>query len=53
MSEPIFDIDEKEYEMYLADLRALSEDNNGVKLHASLSDFMVWRQEQGLDQGEV
>lgn len=37
------DIDERLYEYYLLDCRA-----NEVK--PSLSDFMVWQQEQGLDE---
>lgn len=41
--------DERLWEMYLIEMRALSEDNEGVKLHPSLSDFHVWLQDQNID----
>lgn len=47
------EISERYWEMYLSELRTLSEDNKGAKLTPSLKDFHVWLQDQDIDLDEV
>jgi hypothetical protein len=49
MSDLVADFDENLWQRYLDDLRTLSEENNGIKLFPSLSDFSVWLDNQDMD----
>lgn len=48
----MIDFDEQDYQRYLQECRAISEDTNTVII-PSIKDYMVWRSEQELDDYEV
>jgi hypothetical protein len=49
MSETRDDVTETYWEEYLSDLRALSEDNDGVRLTPSYKDYLVWLSDNDID----